>query len=140
MKFNTDKVSAALRTNWSKFKEWRAERRDRCVLYNIYWDYAQNCIVRYRDKRYHKSDLPSCAVPVTGERNAYAIVNLDAPPSAPYGQNAISLFIWSEDYSFEKSFEHFSEDGTPLDWKKLLIALGIGIVGIYIMFVSGVIG
>ncbi|MBR5015067.1 MAG: hypothetical protein IKY16_10780 [Bacteroidales bacterium] len=140
MKITKDKVSAILRTRWEKFKGWRAERKDRCVLYRIYEDYTKGCIVRHRDRKFHRSDLPPCAVPVTGERNAYAVVYMEAPPPAPYGQNAISLFIWSEDYSFEKSFEHFSTDGNPLDWKRILIVGGVVVVGIYMMYVTGVVG
>lgn len=140
MKIAKDKVSAAFRTKWAKFKEWRSERKDRCVLYRIYEDQEQGAIIRYRDRKYHKSELPSCAVPVTGERNAYAIVTMDAPPPAPFGQDAISLFVWSEDFSFERSFEHFSSDGAGVDWKKILIAVGVVIAGIYVIYVSGVVG
>lgn len=140
-KISKAELKQALRKKWIQFKEWRAERKDRCVLYRIYEDQEKDCIVRYRDKRFHKSDLPSTAVPVTGERNAWAIVTLSEPPPAPYGQNAITLFIWSEDYSFERSFEHFSSsDGPGIDWKKILIGGAVVIAGLYIMMTSGVIG
>lgn len=131
-------LSSAFRFKISKFKKWRAERKDSCVLYRIYEDQEQGAIIRYRDRKFRRSELPSCAVPVTGERNAFAIVTLDAPPPAPYGQDAITLFIWSEDYSFERSFEHFSSDSAPIDWKKILIAAAVIIGGIYILYVSGV--
>lgn len=133
-------VKDAIQKKISKFIEWNKERKDRCVLYRIYEDQEQECYIRYRDKRFKRSELPSCAVPVTGERNAYAIVSLDEPPPAPYGQNAITLFVWSEDYSFERAFEHFSDDSQKVDWKKILIAIGVAIAGVYIMVVSGVVG
>lgn len=133
-------IRQSIRQKWAQFKEWNKERKDRCVLYRIYEDQSQDCIVRYRDKRFHKSELPSNAMPVTGERNAWAIVTLTKPPPAPYGQNAIALFIWSEDYSFERSFEHYSSsDGSGIDWKKILIGVAVVVGGVYVMMASGVI-
>lgn len=133
-------VFAALRSKWVKFQEFMKNRGERCVLYRIYEDQEKGAIVRYRDKKFLKSELPPCALPVTGERNAYGIVCLDAPPRAPHGQDAVILYIWSEDYSFEKSFEHLSDDSTPMDWKKILTVIGIAIAGAYVMYVSGVVG
>lgn len=81
------------------------------------------------------------AVPVTGMRNTFAIVSLDAPPMAPHGQDAVVLYVWSEDYSFERSFEHFSSsDDPPLDWKKIIMVVGVIIVGIYVLMASGLLG
>lgn len=121
----------------NRLKEWNAERRDRCTLDKIYYDCDQKCWIRYRDKDAKFSELPSCAVPVTKMRNTYAIVIADPPEPAPYGQNAITLFVWSEDFSFEKSFEHFSDDSVPIDWKKMLIVAGVVVLGIYTLLTFG---
>lgn len=134
---NIDSVRSWVRSKANQFKDWNAERKDRCTLDRIYYDYDQECWIRYRDKRSKRSELPSCAVPVTRMRNTYAIVSADPPEPAPYGQNAITLFVWSEDFSFEKSFEHFSDDGVPIDWKKVLIVAGVVILGIYAILVFG---
>lgn len=122
----------------SKVSKWREERKDRCTLDRIWFDYEMDAIRRYRDKEYKKSELPDNAVPVTGMRNTFAVLTMDCPPPAPYGQNATTLYVWANDLSFERAFEHFSTDGQPIDWKKILIVGACIIVGVYIMFVSGV--
>lgn len=134
---SVDSVRSWMRSKANQFKEWNAERKDRCTLDRISYDYEQECWIRYRDKDAKISELPSCAVPVTKMRKTYAIVSADPPEPAPYGQNAITLFVWSEDFSFEKSFEHYSDDDAPPDWKKVMIVGGVIVLGVYALFKFG---
>lgn len=119
------------------FKRWLAEQKNKCTLDTIYFDESQGCWIRHRDKNCRVSELPSSAVPVTKMRKTFAVVSADAPEPAPYGQNAITLFVWSEDFSFEKAFEHLSDDNPPIDWQKILIVGAVIVVGLFIFINYG---
>lgn len=113
----------------------------RCTLDRWWYDYERDAYRRHRDKKYPVDDLPFNAVPVTGARNTYAVMSLEAPPRAPFGQDAIILYVWSEDKSFETAFEHFSgSDNPPLPWTKIALIGGVAILGAFILFKMGILG
>ena len=125
----------------ARARKWCAEYQDRCTLDRWYYDYEEDVLIRYRDKDFKISELPSIAKPVTGERRTWAIVSRDPPPMDQYGRNAVVLYLWAKDRSFEQAFEHFSgSDNPPIDWKKWGV-IGIAVViGVYFMFASGLLG